>query len=621
MPSLLHSALGDFRRTWRQLLIARLLSVAITIAVATPLLGLLLKAFLMLTDDRVLTDTDIAAFFLHPLGLVGLLILGAFSLGVFLALQGVVMVIGFGAAEERRVTYLDALLYVARRARSFARLALRIVGTTALVALPFLAALVGVYYVLLDEYDINYYLAVQPPAFRSAVGIAAGLGIVLGLILARIAAGWLISIPVLLFEGGSGTEALRESRRRTQDMRWSLVGWLVLWAAGALGIAALGSYVAGRIGGWLVPELGRPWLLVGAGLVLALSLATLTNFTIRFVTDSVLPLAVVRLYASLSESGRLTPSIAEPGTLGEGRAFQLPGKRFLGAAVLVVLAAGGAAYLAARSIESEDVADVIAHRGASGGAPENTMAAFELAHEVGADWIELDVQETADGEVVVAHDSDFMKQARMSTKVWDATAADLAELDIGSWYGPEFADQRVATLREVLEWARGRINVVIELKDYGHTDRLEERVVAIVEETDMVEHVQVMSLKLERLRSLSELRPDWPRGLLNTASLGDQTRLNVDFLALNASAATRAQIRRAHARGMRVYVWTVDDPVQMSVFLSRGVDGLITDEPALARRVLELREGLSPIGHFVVWMAGESGLLESSEAVSDEGDA
>ena len=137
----------------------------------------------------------------------------------------------------------------------------------------------------------------------------------------------------------------------------------------------------------------------------------------------------------------------------------------------------------------------------------------------------------------------------------------------------------------------------------------------------MQSEVMVMSLDRAGVGKFTELRPDWPSGLLNTASLGDLTRLDVDFLALNAAAATRRQIRAAHRRGMQVYVWTVNDPVQMSVLLSRGADGLITDEPARARAVLELRENLSPIGQFLVWVAGETGLLRMDGQSSAETDA
>ena len=129
---------------------------------------------------------------------------------------------------------------------------------------------------------------------------------------------------------------------------------------------------------------------------------------------------------------------------------------------------------------TDDVA-VVAHRGASGAAPENTLAAVRGAIADGADWIEIDVQETADGEVVVIHDRDLMKLAGVGLDTKDATLAELEQIDVGSWFDPVFAGERVPTLRAVLEEARGKAGVVIELKYYGHQQRLEARVAELVD--------------------------------------------------------------------------------------------------------------------------------------------
>jgi len=137
----------------------------------------------------------------------------------------------------------------------------------------------------------------------------------------------------------------------------------------------------------------------------------------------------------------------------------------------------------------------------------------------------------------------------------------------------------------------------------------------------MESDIMVMSLKIHGLRKVAALRPAWTRGLLNTASIGDLTRLDLNFLALNSMAASATMIHRAHKQGMKVYVWTINDPVQMSVMMSRGIDGIITDEPALARQVMELRKHLSPFGRLVVWIAGEAGLLPGIDKLSTEEDA
>ncbi len=222
---------------------------------------------------------------------------------------------------------------------------------------------------------------------------------------------------------------------------------------------------------------------------------------------------------------------------------------------------------------------------------------------------------------MIQHDRDFMRAAGVSLEVWNATAADLAGIDVGSVFGPEFSDQRTPTLREVLELAKGQAGVFIELKYYGHDRELEAKVVDLVEAVGMESDIVVMSLEYDGVRKTAALRPAWTYGLLNVVSLGDLTRLDVDFLALSANAASYAMIRRAQRRGMKVYAWTINDPVQMWVMMSRGVDGIITDQVALARQVQELREDLTPLGRLVIWLAGEAGLLRGVEQSSAREDA
>ena len=286
---------------------------------------------------------------------------------------------------------------------------------------------------------------------------------------------------------------------------------------------------------------------------------------------------------------------------------------------LVVIVTG--AYVAMRSLDGGDHAQIIAHRGGAAVAPENTMAAFKRGIADGADWLELDVQENADGVVVVGHDRDYMRVADTDLEVWKAKEIDLADLDVGSFFSPEFSDQRVPTLREVLERAKTKSGVFIELKYYGHDRGLEAKVVDLVEATGMESNIVIMSLEYDGIRKTAALRPAWTYGLLNAVSIGDLTRLDVNFLALTVDSATFSTIRRAHKRGIKVYVWTVDDPVQMSVMMSRGVDGIITDQVARAHQVKSFRARLTPFGRFVVWMAGETGLLHGMERSSTRDEA
>ena len=336
------------------------------------------------------------------------------------------------------------------------------------------------------------------------------------------------------------------------------------------------------------------------------------GLTVNLLSTTTFAVIVFRLYRQCGGAGmtseRLT-SLTEEKLAGP--AFQMTRKRLLIASIVGVLIAIGIGVAALRSVRLDDDVQIMAHRGSSMAAPENTMAAIRRAIAEGADWVEIDVQETADGEVIVFHDSDFMKTAGRNLKIWDATMDDLHEIDIGSWFDPQFTDERVPTLGEVLDACRGKIGVNIELKYYGHDDQLEQRVVDIVESRDMADQVMVMSLKMAAVKKMKALRPDWKVGLLMSVSAGSVQNIEADFLAVNASFATARLIRRAHDSEKEVYVWTVNDGPTMSTMISRGVDGLLTDKPALARTVLEQRAQMSAPERLLLEVASELG--ESTE--------
>ena len=222
--------------------------------------------------------------------------------------------------------------------------------------------------------------------------------------------------------------------------------------------------------------------------------------------------------------------------------------------------------------------------------------------------MEVDFHETADGEVVVMHDSDFMKLAGVDLKIWDATMEDLATIDVGSWFDPAYASERIPRLEEVLEITRGRAKLLIELKYYGHDFDLEARTVQIVERVGMGEQVATMSLKYPAVEKMLDLRPDWRAGVLAATAIGDVARLEGDFVAVSASYANPHLVASTEAAGKDLYVWTVNDPLRMSAMISMGVDGIITDEPALARHVLSVRARMSAPERMMLFLAERLGL-------------
>lgn len=154
----------------------------------------------------------------------------------------------------------------------------------------------------------------------------------------------------------------------------------------------------------------------------------------------------------------------------------------------------------------------------------------------------------------------------------------------------------------MLDTAKGRGKVMIELKYYGHDVRLEERVAEIVEAAGMAQDVAVMSLKYPGVQKMRALRPDWRYGVLAATSIGNLSGLEADYLALNTGQISMRTLRRAHAQGKQVYAWTVDDPVTMSRMISMGIDGLITNRPDLAREVMAARAALSVPERLILWV-------------------
>jgi glycerophosphoryl diester phosphodiesterase len=225
-------------------------------------------------------------------------------------------------------------------------------------------------------------------------------------------------------------------------------------------------------------------------------------------------------------------------------------------------------------------------------APENTLAAFKAAIDAGADYVELDVQHTRDRQVVVMHDADFMRMGGDPRRVADLTAAEIATIDIGRKFGPQFAGQHAPTLEEVIDLARGRIRINIELKYNVPDPGLAPAVVELLRGEDFIDQVVVTSLDYAALKQVKSLEPRIRTGHIVTAAVGDVLRTEADFLSLNSAKAPAPLVRRARAAGKDVAVWTVNDPEVMLRMIERGVDNIITDDPALLVRVMKERGAL-----------------------------
>lgn len=581
----------------------------VALAILAPAVAAVVNLAVSLSDQTALTDQDIAFFILSPMGFVATL--GALS--VLLVAE----VLGFSVmAASLRIPDKDlwqvgskAFALVLGRLSALLTFAALFVLRVLLLVAPFAAVAGVIAWWTLTEYDINYYLTFHPPSFWVAVVLIGAVLMVLAWTLILRLSGWALALHLVIFEGVRPRDAFAESTDRMAGKQTRLKIELVVWLLSRLILASLIAAVISAIAA-LVPVNEDANL----RFMLTLIMAVMVLWTLAGLVLAATALGALAALLDEFFEGQVELPTEAPAASGlRVRLFSVIG---VGAIALIGGVWLGNGLLDA--VDSDDNVEIIGHRGAAGSKPENTMAAVVQAIEDGADWVEIDVQETADGVVVVMHDSDFMKLSNVPLTIWDATMADLDDIDIGSWFDPAYADERTPTLRDVLAAAKGKSKVLIELKYYGHDVDLENRVATIVEELDMADEIATMSLKYEAVQKMRSIRPDWRAGVLAATAVGNLAGLDGDFIAVSTATARPALINAVHDAGKDFYVWTVNDPLEMSKMVSLGVDGLITDEPALARKVLEFRAQLSPAERLILWLSEELGWELNAKEYRDE---
>lgn len=241
--------------------------------------------------------------------------------------------------------------------------------------------------------------------------------------------------------------------------------------------------------------------------------------------------------------------------------------------------------------------EVTAHRGESTNHPENTMAAFKGAVEVGADWIELDVQQTKDKQIVVSHDSNLSRVTGVNKDIIDMTYNEISKLDAGSFFSEKYKGEKIPLLEDVIKFAKdNNIKLNIELKPTGKEVDFEKQVVELIEKYDFKDRCVITSLTYKVLENTKKINPSIQTLYVMTIAVGDITQLKyADSFSVEATNANSELLDKVHKEGKKLFIWTVNTEENINNMIDLGVDNIITDNCSLCKELIDKRKNINII--------------------------
>lgn len=237
---------------------------------------------------------------------------------------------------------------------------------------------------------------------------------------------------------------------------------------------------------------------------------------------------------------------------------------------------------------------VSAHRGNSTEAPENTKAALEAAIAYGVDYVEIDIAQTKDGVLVVSHDNNLKRTSGENLDIWNSNYNDIKDLDIGSFFSPDFSDQRLMTLDQAIETCKGKVKMNIELKPTAHDTNFVERTVETIHRQNFENDCFLASLSYPTIEQVKKVDPSIRTVYISAVAYGNIEKLSADVFSIEATFVNQTLINSIHEAGKEIHVWTVDQEDKMDSMIKLNVDNIITDNiPAAQSRVKAHQEETS----------------------------
>ncbi len=570
---------------WRPLVTFEIFYKVITAALVVPGFNYLLTFILEITDFHYITAENYKKFFQHPIT-IGMLILLLILITLYSLIDlGTVIYILDQSAQGHKTTVRVSFRYSLRK--SFRMLLPQnlpmifvVVFMIPFLHLGFISSLIGT----LSLPDFITEDVWGDPLYR---GILIAVIVLLGYVLLR----WIYIFHYYELEKCNFFTGVKKSAHLGRKHRIVDLICIAL-TQGFLSLVYFGTSFLGvaiiTLGKKLCDSLGMTGVVLSSIVVLFLGVMLVVFLALS------LPLSFATISALFyyrkeqkEEEIHHTRKIERKGSKAWIRISHTFWALVLVAALVICGVSLYRTYHGEYSLDIEHVhqMEVTAHRGASSKYPENTMIAFGAAFQQGADWIELDIQQSKDGVIFVMHDSNFKRTTGVNKKPWQLTWEEIQKLDAGSYKSEEFAGEKIPSLEEVIIFAKTvGIRLNIELKPTGHEVDFEEGVVAMLDEYDFVDQCVVTSQNYACVKKVKELNPDIRTVYVMSVAVGDLDALSAaDDFSIRSSFINQNLVDTLHNKGHKVYAWTVNKPEAIDRMINMNVDNIITNYVPVAK--------------------------------------
>lgn len=569
--------------------------------VFSPIVMCAFKLSMKLTGFNYLTIENMASYILNPITLILLLASIIFLTIVTLFDISTMIIIYDASYNEKKITLKETLKISFSKFKNMVKFKNIPVAFMLLFLIPMLDIGVRVntiWKITLPEFILDFITS-----NTTLYAIAIILYILLVVLLLR----WIYSIHYMVLESKTFGEARKCSSKLAKGNKFKDLLRIVFFEA----LASLAYYAIILIGIFLISTLHKVlanYALIGSIIIAVIGTIIAITYILGLIISNSLSYALITTSFYIHKEDK-----HEEVKKFNYDTINMENKRKTVSRVIIILiltaAIVGGSIFTYKVIKGDiDVnlnlgreVEVTAHRGGSLDFPENTMSAFRGAEEAGADWIELDIQQTKDRQIVISHDTNVLRVTGVNRDIIDMTYEEISKLDAGSFFNEKFKGEKMPLLEEVLQFAQNNnVKLNIEIKPTGKEIDFEKDIIELIKKYNFVDRCVVTSQVYSSIENVKKIDPNIKTLYVMSIAVGDITKLEyADNFSVEATNVDEELVNLVHSQGKKLFVWTINTEENINKMIDLNVDNIITDDYHLAVKLVNEKRNVNLIEELV----------------------